>query len=364
MQPKATSGPIRTDLFTRLARFPIRRIVLIVLGVVITVAAIAGARATLATGQYDGEVWQDLFIQGIARGSVYALIALGYTLVYGILFIINFAHGEVFMAGTFTTFFLATILDNTGFLDANPVLALAVLLLTSALVSMGVALLLERVAYRPLRGAPRLVPLITAIGASLFLQYTFRGLYGESVKAYPTIDALRGEFTILGVEIDRSRVIVIVGAVILWSALYFVIERTKTGRAMRAVGEDREIAALMGINVDRTIVVTFAIGGALAGAAGILFILLFNQVSFSMGFIPGLKAFTAAVLGGIGSISGAALGGLILGIVEAVGPLLFLSGAGIPSVGQLTTLVSFGILVLVLIFLPGGFLGAPEEKRA
>jgi branched-chain amino acid transport system permease protein len=130
------------------------------------------------------------------------------------------------------------------------------------------------------------------------------------------------------------------------------------------VGEDREIASLMGIDVDRVIVITFAIGGALAGMAGILFILLFNQASFDMGFTPGLKAFTAAVLGGIGSITGAALGGLVLGLIEAVGPILFLSGAGIPSVGQLTSVVSFGILVLVLIFLPGGFLGAPEEKRA
>jgi branched-chain amino acid transport system permease protein len=227
-----------------------------------------------------------------------------------------------------------------------------------------VALLLERIAYRPLRGAPRLVPLITAIGASLFLQYTFRGFYGESVKAYPTIPSLTGRWNILGVEIDKTRVVVILAAVLIWSALYVFIERTRTGRAMRAVGEDREIASLMGIDVDRTIVTTFAIGGALAGAAGILFILLFNQVSFDMGFIPGLKAFTAAVLGGIGSITGAALGGLILGIVEAVGPILFLTGAGIPSVGQLTPIVSFGILVLVLIFLPGGLLGAPEEKRA
>ena len=364
MSTAPPAAPSRSDLATRLARFPVRRIVLIVLGIVIAVAAIAGARATLALNQYGSEVWRDLFVQGVARGSVYALIALGYTLVYGILLIINFAHGEIFMAGTFTTLFLATVLSNRGFLESQPVLSLLFLLLSSSLVSMGVALLLERVAYRPLRGAPRLVPLITAIGASLFLQYTFRGFYGESVQAYPRIPSLQGTWNIFGQPIDRSRVVVIVGAVIIWSTLYLFIERTKTGRAMRAVGEDREIASLMGINVDKTIVTTFAIGGALAGMAGILFILLFNQVSFDMGFIPGLKAFTAAVLGGIGSITGAALGGLLLGIVEAVGPILFLSGAGIPSVGQLTTIVSFGILVLVLIFLPGGFLGAPEEKRA
>jgi branched-chain amino acid transport system permease protein len=347
-----------------LSRLPIRKIVLIVLGVIIAVAAIAGARATLATGQYSGTVWRDLFVQGLARGAVYALIALGYTLVYGILLIINFAHGEVFMAGAFTTLFLAGYLSSSGFMAAQPILALLIMLVFSALVSMGVALLLERIAYRPLRGRPRLVPLITAIGASLFLQYTFRGFYGEQVRAYPSIPALAGSWSIFGFDIARSRVVVIAAAVVIWSSLYFFIERTKTGRAMRAVGEDREIASLMGIDVDRVIVVTFAIGGALAGMAGILFILLFNQVSFDMGFFPGIKAFTAAVLGGIGSITGAALGGLILGLVEAVGPILFLSGAGIPSVGQLTSVVSFSILVLVLIFLPGGLLGATEEKRA
>ncbi|MGH8925170.1 MAG: branched-chain amino acid ABC transporter permease [Acidimicrobiia bacterium] len=359
-----TTTSTRRSSLGALSRLPIRRIVLVVLGVVIAVAAIAGARATLATGQYSGAVWRDLFVQGVARGSVYALIALGYTLVYGILLIINFAHGEVFMAGAFTTLFLAGYLSASGFLAAQPVLAILVMLIFSALVSMGVALLLEKIAYRPLRGAPRLVPLITAIGASLFLQYTFRGFYGEQVRAYPNIPGLAGDWSIFGFDIDRARVVVIGAAVVIWSSLYLFIERTKTGRAMRAVGEDREIASLMGINVDRIIVVTFAIGGALAGMAGILFILLFNQVSFDMGFVPGLKAFTAAVLGGIGSITGAALGGLILGLVEAVGPILFLGGAGIPSVGQLTSVVSFTILVLVLIFLPGGFLGAPEEKRA
>jgi len=359
MTAAASSGRLST-----LSRLPVRRIVLIVLGVVIAVAAIAGAQATLESGRFSGEVWRDLFIQGIARGAVYALIALGYTLVYGILLIINFAHGEVFMAGAFTTLFLAGYLASSGLFASQPVLSLLIMLVFSALVSMGVAILLERIAYRPLRGAPRLVPLITAIGASLFLQYTFRGFYGEQVRAYPNLAALSGDWNILGLEIDRARVVVIGAAIVIWSSLYVFIARTKTGRAMRAVGEDREIAALMGINVDRIIVITFAIGGALAGMAGILFVLLFNQVSFDMGFIPGLKAFTAAVLGGIGSITGAALGGLILGIVEAVGPILFLSGAGIPSVGQLTTVVSFGILVLVLIFLPGGFLGAPEEKRA
>jgi branched-chain amino acid transport system permease protein len=259
---------------------------------------------------------------------------------------------------------VAQALAGQGLLNAYPIPMLALLFVISALVSMGIAVILERVAYRPLRGAPRLVPLITAIGASLFLQYTFRGFYGANVRAYPNINVLQGNYQIGGFGIQRAQILVIVGAIVLWLALYLVIERTRIGRAMRAVGEDREIAALMGINVDRTIVSTFAIGGALAGAAGILFIQLFNQVYFFMGFFPGIKAFTAAVLGGIGSITGAALGGLVLGIVEAVGPILFLTGIGVPSPNQLQPIVSFGILVLVLIFLPGGFLGAPEEKRA
>lgn len=351
-----------------LNRFPVRKFTLVLLGLVILYGVVAGTTMTLKTGTFSGEVWRDLFIAGVARGSVYAIIALGYTLVYGILFIINFAHGEVLMAGTFTAYFAAVAMAGRGWFESSPALALFVLFLIASTVSMVVAILLERIAYRPLRGAPRLVPLITAIGASLFLQYTFRGLYGGSALAIPAIPALEGKTRIHLGPIDfmmfKNQVVVIVGALVLWLLLYFIIGRTKTGMAMRAVGEDREMAALMGISVDKTIVATFAIGGALAGAAGILFVLIFNQVSFTMGFLPGLKAFTAAVLGGIGSITGAALGGLILGVMETVGPNLFLTGAGVASPNQLQPIVAFGILVLVLIFLPGGLLGAAEEKRA
>jgi branched-chain amino acid transport system permease protein len=345
-------------------RFPVRRTILIVLGIAIVVGVVMGTVSTLRLGRFSGGDWRALFINGVARGSVYALIALGYTLVYGILFMINFAHGEVFMSGAFTAFFAAAALSEHGVLTTNPILSIIIILLVSMATSTLVAIVLERVAYRPLRGAPRLVPLITAIGASLFLQYTFRGLYGASSRAYPRIDLITGNWTIFGVPIARAQVVVILGALALMIGLYLFIARTKTGRAMRAVGEDKEIAALMGINVDRVIVTTFAIGGMLAGAAGILYIFLFNQVIFTMGFVPGIKAFTAAVLGGIGSITGAALGGLLLGILEAIGPILFLSGANVPSPNQLQPVVAFGILVLVLIFRPGGFLGAPEEKRA
>ncbi len=359
-----TAPPTSSRYRIFLEQFPLRKTVLTILAMLIAYGAIAGSVATIRLGVFDSKAWTNLFVAGVARGSVYAIIALGYTLVYGILFIINFAHGEVFMAGTYTAFFVATALANNGMLETNLALSLVIIFLVSMGVSMGVAITLERIAYRPLRGAPRLVPLITAIGASLFLQYTFRGLYGANARSYPEIPALKGTWALGSLEVQKVQVIVIVGAILLWLSLYFVVEKTKMGRAMRAVGEDREIAALMGVDVDRTIVFTFAIGGALAGAAGILYIFLFNQVIFTMGFLPGLKAFTAAVLGGIGSITGAALGGLILGILETVGPILFLTGVGVPSPSQLQPIVAFGILVLVLIFLPGGFLGAPEEKRA
>ncbi len=320
-----------------------------------------GSVLTLAEGRYTPEAWQNLVIAGIALGSVYALIALGYTLVYGILFMINFAHGEVFMWGAFTAFFAATALDDIGLLAANPVLAFFLVLLTAMLVSMTVAITLERVAYRPLRGAPRLVPLITAIGASLFLQYTARGFYGSGVRAYPNFGLFEGRVSLGPIELPFDELIVIVSAFGLMVALYLFINRTRTGRAMRAVSEDKDVAAMMGINVDRIIVTTFAIGGLLAGAAAILYTLIFNQVHFFMGFLPGIKAFTAAVLGGIGNVIGAALGGLALGILEQVGPNLFLTGYNIPAANQLKDVIAFTVLVLVLIFRPAGLLGRKES---
>ncbi len=273
---------------------------------------------------------------------------------------INFAHGEVFMAGAFTGFFVAVALAEEGIMQANPVLGIAILLLSSMITSMIVAVLLERIAYRPLRRAPRLVPLITAIGASLVLQYSFRGIYGSGVRAYPLPDAIQGRVEILGIPILRSQLIVVIAAVALMFALYYLVEKTRTGRSMRAVSEDKEVAALMGINVDRTIATTFAIGGLLAGAAGVLYVFIFNQVSFAMGFLPGIKAFTAAVLGGIGNIVGAMLGGLTLGILESVGPFLLLSGFGVPSTNQLRDVIAFSMLVIVLIFRPYGILGRKE----
>ncbi len=334
---------------------------LLVLGGGLILLALVGAVLTLSQGRITLEAFQNLLIAGIALGSVYALIAMGYTLVYGILFMINFAHGEVFMWGAFTAFFAATALDDAGMMDAAPLLAFLLVLATSMLVSMLVAVMLERIAYRPLRGAPRLVPLITAIGASLVLQYTARGFYGSGVRAYPSYNLFSGSVTIGPVTITIVRLVVILAAVALMVGLYLFINRTRTGRAMRAVSEDKDVAAMMGINVDRIIVTTFMIGGLLAGAAGILYTLLFNQVHAFMGFLPGIKAFTAAVLGGIGNIIGAALGGLILGILEQVGPNLFLTGYGIPSPNQLQDVIAFTVLVLVLIFRPWGLLGRKEN---
>ncbi|MBI3031078.1 MAG: branched-chain amino acid ABC transporter permease [Candidatus Rokubacteria bacterium] len=316
-----------------------------------------GTVGTLAAATYSGETWIELFVFGLSQGSVYALIALGYTMVYGILRMINFAHGEVFMSGAYTAYFVAEALASTGALNRNPIPSLLAVLAVSMATSTLVALLLERIAYRPLWRAPRLVPLISAIGASFFLQYAFRGLYGSGFKAYPEAEILRGKWIIAGVSVLRSQAVVVVAAVLMMLGLYAFVMRTRTGTAMRAVSEDREVAALMGIDVDRVIVVTFAVGAAMAGAAGFLYALVFKQVHFFMGFVPGIKAFTAAVLGGIGNIPGAMLGGLFLGLFESVGPILILDGLGIVAPYQLKDVITFTMLVMVLIFRPSGILG-------
>ncbi|GAB4565795.1 MAG: branched-chain amino acid ABC transporter permease [Anaerolineae bacterium] len=335
------------------------------MGVLIALIALWGTVETLQQQIYAPTDWLSFVIFGLAQGAVYALIALGYTLVYGILFMINFAHGEIFMGGAYIGYFVARSFDESGFLDRQPLVALAIVFLVAMTVSVTMAITLERVAYRPLRRAPRLVPLITAIGASLFLQYSFRGLFGTGIKVYPDVDILKGSWTIGGVNVLRIHVIVFVGAVLMMIGLYWLVQYTKMGKAMRAVAEDKDAAALMGIDVDRVIVNTFAVGGALAGAAGVLFALYNKQVIHTMGFIPGIKAFTAAVLGGIGNIPGAMFGGLFLGLFESIGPPLFFTGLGIPSPNQLKDVIAFSMLVLVLIFRPTGLLGEVlAEKKA
>lgn len=364
-EPELRDAPTGATL-GRLERLPLRRIVLVALSVGIVGAVAYGSYKTLTLPEgerYSLSAWRNFIVLGVAQGAVYALIALGYTLVYGILRMINFAHGEVFMAGAFGSYFFADAWKDSGFMDDQIWLSLVLLALIAIVVSVGVAVLLERIAYRPLRGAPRLVPLITAIGASLFLQNTFRGLFGSQTRGYPKPTGLEGTWSVLGIPIQKVQVIVLVVAAVAMVVLTLFVSRTKTGKSMRAAAEDQEIASLMGINVDRVIVTTFVVGGILAGIAGVLFALTFGNISYFMGFAPGITAFTAAVLGGIGSISGAAIGGLLIGVLQSVGPALLLTGINVPSPFQLKDVVTFLILITVLIFRPGGILGTGEAEK-
>jgi len=327
------------------------------IGGAFVIMIVVGSAATLDSGRYSGRHWFDFVVFGLAQGSIYALIAMGYTMVYGVLRMINFAHSEVFMSGPYTAYYVAAAFYRSGYLDSHPFLSMVVVFLVAMATSTLIAYLLERIAYRPLRNAPRLIPLITAIGASFFLQYMFRGLYGPGFQAYPVVKVLEGQWTFWGLRILKFQALVIAAAAVLMFALYAFIQRTRLGKAIRAVSEDKEAASLMGIDVDKMISTTFIIGGMSAGAAGVLYAIMFKQVHFFMGFIPGIKAFTAAVLGGIGNIPGAMLGGIFLGLIESVGPSLFLDGLGIVAPYQLKDAIAFTLLVLVLIFRPTGILG-------
>jgi branched-chain amino acid transport system permease protein len=348
------------------ATLPWRRIILIVLGATIAFVVVVGSYRTLTLPEgerYSGDFWVDQIVNGIGQGAILALIALGYTLVYGILRMINFAHGEVFMAGAFISFFFADAYVKSGFLNANPYVALLILFVVSIVASTVVAVLLERIAYRPLRNAPRLVPLITAIGASLFIQNAFRGFFGPQPYGYPLPNVLEGSVDLIGIPVNKVIILVFVVAIVSMIALQVFVRRSRTGRSMRAVAEDSEIASLMGIDVDRIVVITFIVGGILAGIAGVLFSLTFQQVQFTMGFKPGIAAFTAAVLGGIGSIGGAALGGFVLGLLQAVGPPLLLTGFNVPSPFSIRDAFVFLVLILVLVFRPGGLLGSGDAEK-
>ncbi len=307
-------------------------------------------------------------ILGLTRGSMYSLIALGYTLVYGVLQLINFAHSEVFMSGAFGSYMIVSAVTNDG---AHPpwygVVGILVLGLSSgAAVGATVAYLLERVAYRPLRrrGAPKLAFLISAIGASFFLSQLAGKLFNRlSNNNFPTyFDLNRDVISAGGVSVSLIQAIIIVSALLMMLFLDTLVARTKLGRSIRGVAEDAPTAALMGIDIDKTISRTFIIGGALGGAAGFLFGTAF-VFSNTMGFIPGVKAFAAAVLGGIGNIRGAMLGGLLLGIAEATVPTMPWNGPGWIGI-QWTDVVAFLILVLVLVFRPTGLLGERLGRAA
>ena len=352
-------------MLARLRReFDLADLVLYLIGLGLLIAIVYGSIATLRSGKYTTAQWFNFIIFGLAQGGIYALIALGYTMVYGILGMINFAHGEFFMMGSFGAFFTSAALTEMGFLQNNPILSILLMMAVAMTVSATVAVLSERIAYRPLCRAPRLVPLITAIGVSYFLQYTARGLFGSSVKAFPNISALSGAVQVGPVAMQKSQIAVFVVVGLMLLLLFFIVQRTKVGRAIRSVAEDKDAAALMGVDVDRTIATTFLIGGVMAGAAGVMYGIVFRQAAFWMGFVPGLKAFTAAVLGGIGNIAGAVLGGISLGVIESVGPSLFLDGLGIAAPHQLKDAIAFTVLVLILIFRPTGILGERLSKRA
>ena len=321
------------------------------------VVVVGGTIKTLQIGRYTFEQWFDFFMFGITIGGVYALIALGYTMVYGILRLINFAHGDITMTGAFSAFFLARSMDQSGYMEANPFLSTMMVMVVAMVVCSTVAVLVEKICYKPFRHVRSFAPLICAIGASFFLQHAFRGMYGSTQRAYPDPDWMRGEIDFFGLGVPKVQPIVILLAVTAMLLLYNIVQRTKMGTAMRAVSEDRDAAAMMGIDVNKVIVFTFVLGGCMAGIGGVLYCMVYKQVYFFMGFLPGVKAFCAAVLGGIGNIPGAMVGGFFLGVVESVGPALFLDGWDIAAPYQLRDAIAFTMLVMVLIFRPQGLLG-------
>ncbi len=295
-------------------------------------------------------------INGLTLGAIYGLIAIGYTMVYGIIGMINFAHGEIYMIGAFVSFITYLVLAQLG-ISAVP-LALFLVLLSTMFFTAVYGWTVEQLAYRPLRGSFRLAPLISAIGMSIFLQNYVQLLQGARVKSLPPV--INGGFQLLNdngfvVQITYLQIIILVLTVALMAGFSLVIAGTPFGRAQRACEQDMTMAALLGIDVDRTISLTFVVGAALAAVAGLMVTLYYGVIDFFIGFLAGIKAFTAAVLGGIGSLPGAMLGGLLIGLIEAFWSGYFSSEYKDVSV--------FGILVLVLIFRPTGLLGRPEVEK-
>ena len=296
-------------------------------------------------------------VNGLTQGSLYALIALGYSMVYGVLKLLNFAHGDLYMVGAFIGYFVIQWFGGSTALSIPvPLLILFMFLLAGGGVG-GLGVAIERFAYRPLRDAPRIAPLITALGVSFLLENTMLLLFGASYRDYNTSAFISygGGIHIGSLSIDTVQILVIVVSVVLMAGLTLLVSRTKLGRQMRAVSEDREAAEMLGIDVDYVITATFFIGSALAGIAGVMDGLAYNNIYTLMGFIAGLKAFTAAVVGGIGSIPGAMLGGLLIGIAESM-------VTGYIS-STYTNLIVFGILIVMMLVRPTGLLGkVPLQK--
>ncbi|HEX7513611.1 MAG TPA: branched-chain amino acid ABC transporter permease [Candidatus Methylomirabilis sp.] len=315
-------------------------------------------------------IFPQVVLDGLVLGFMYALIALGYTMVYGVLEFINFAHSEIFVVGAFVGVEILLGLKARGVLgNLSPFLVLILLLLAGMLVSGLLAAAVERVAYRPLRNAPRLIPLISAIGVSFFLQDAvrlFESLWRNAFNlVYPTMDQLNLRFQLTEtIDISTRSLVVIIAALGMLLLLHLLVNRTKIGKAMRAVAEDQATASLMGINVNRIISLTFLIGGAMGGAAGVLFGVQYSLINPYTGFIPGLKAFTAAVLGGIGNITGAMMGGLVLGLLEAFAAsyLSLLTNGAFGA--EYKDIFAFSILILILIFRPKGLMGEVVRERA
>jgi branched-chain amino acid transport system permease protein len=300
-------------------------------------------------------------VNGLVLGSLIGLIALGYTMVYGIIQLINFAHGEIFMIGSYGGLAMFTFLLPT-FVQQQWYFALPLLLIGGAAVSVAVAVAMERFAYRPLRNAPRLAPLITALGVSVALQEAVRVFYPGATSALPFPRIfIQGSYIVPigdGVPIRYTGVLIIVVSLVLALGLQQFIERSRMGRAMRATAQDRDIARLMGINPDRVIVLTFVLGGALAGVAGVLYGADLGFINIDIGFQTGIFAFTAAVLGGIGNVRGAVVGGLVIGLVKSLG------GQYLPGGTAYDYVWIFVVLIVVLVFRPQGFFGETERVRA
>jgi branched-chain amino acid transport system permease protein len=296
--------------------------------------------------------FQNLII-GIQAGAVYALIAVGYTMVYGVLKLINFAHGDVYMVGAFVGLTVAARLGNFAFAQTLPGFIFILVLTMTVCAILGV--LIERFAYRPLRGAPRLTALITAIGVSLLLQALAQLIWGPAPQFFPTMFELR-PVTVAGLDISPEYLLILLASFLLMTALWYIVRHTRLGKAMRAVSFDRDAAALMGINTNLTIAFTFALGSALAGAAGLLVSALTNvRIAPQVGLLPGLKAFVAAVLGGIGSIPGAMAGGLVMGLGET-----FVAASPFSTWRDA---VAFALLILILVFRPSGIFGRDTVEK-
>jgi branched-chain amino acid transport system permease protein len=303
------------------------------------------------------EVFVQQLINGLTLGSIYGLIAIGYTMVFGIIGMVNFAHGDVFMVSAFIAliaYLILTTLVGIG----SAVIALVAILIVSMVMTSVLSWVIERVAYRPLRGSFRLAPLISAVGMSIFLSNFVQVAQGPRNKSIPPI--VSGEFVLMGgetypVTLSVKQIIIWIVTAILLVAFWFVVSKTSLGRAQRACEQDRKMASLLGINVDHTVSLTFVIGAALAAVAGTMYLMYYGVVSFSDGFNPGVKAFTAAVLGGIGSLPGAVIGGLLIGLVETFWSAYFTT--------DYKDVAVFSILAITLIFLPQGLLGRPDVEK-